>query len=61
MYPLTGGAGPLVHNYMLVDQDTNFGKLFIHVASLSNVQVDMSGVEAHNSLSLGERYHQPLK
>eukprot|EP00171_Calliarthron_tuberculosum_P022911 IDg22911t1 len=50
-------------NRMLVDQGSAFGKsdAFISIATRSNVQVETTGIEAHNSLGLGERYHQPLR
>eukprot|EP00737_Agarophyton_chilense_P000247 gb/GEZJ01000282.1/.p1 GENE.gb/GEZJ01000282.1/~~gb/GEZJ01000282.1/.p1 ORF type:complete len:768 (+),score=79.54 gb/GEZJ01000282.1/:1785-4088(+) len=39
----------------------NSAKVFIDIAAISNVQVESTGVEAHSSLGLGERYHQPLR
>ena len=47
-------------NRMLVDQGRYFGDTFATLGALSNVDVKDTGVEAHNSLGLGERYHQPL-
>ena len=48
-------------NRMLVDQGSAFGKSFISLGAISNVEVDRTGVEAHLSLGIGERYHQPLR
>ena len=48
-------------NRMLVDQGSAFGKLFISMGAISDVQVERTGIEAHASLGLGERYHQPLR
>lgn len=48
-------------NRMLVDQGTQFGDLFINMAAASNVIVERTGVEAHSSLGIVERHHQPLR
>ncbi len=48
-------------NRILVDQDSNLGNLFVDVASVSNVKVESTGIEAHGSLGIGERYHKPLR
>ena len=48
-------------NRMLVDQGSYFGETFATLGALSNVDVKDTGVEAHSSLGLGERYHQPLR
>ena len=48
-------------NRMLTDQGSAFGDLFISMAQLDQVDVQRTGIEAHSSLSLGERYHQPLR
>lgn len=53
-------------NRMLVDQGRFFGKredsrLFEQHSSISNVVVDKNSIEAHYSLGLGERYHQPIR
>eukprot|EP00171_Calliarthron_tuberculosum_P023357 IDg23357t1 len=50
-------------NRTLVDERSAFGKseAFVSVASLSNVQVESTGIESHNSHSICERYHQPLR
>ena len=46
---------------MLVDQGSEFGNLFIGLATASNVEVQKTGIESHSSLGLCERYHQPLR
>ena len=48
-------------NRMLVDQGTHLGDAFKNLGALANISVDSTGVEAHSSLGLGERYHQPLR
>lgn len=50
--------GPL--NRMLVDRESAFAPLFRNNVAVSMVDVDGTGIEAHSSLGLGERYHQPL-
>lgn len=35
--------------------------VFVYLAALGNVEVERTGVKAHSSLGLGERYHQPLR
>ena len=46
---------------ILVDQGSQFGELFVSIGAASKVQVDRTGIEAHSSLGIGERYHQPLR
>lgn len=48
-------------NRILVDQGTYFGDAFNTLRAIANFTVDNTGVEAHSSLGLGERYHQPLR
>jgi len=48
-------------NRILVDQGTDFGELFIHLAAENGSLVDKTGVETHSSLGLCERYHQPIR
>ena len=48
-------------NRMLVDQGSYSGETFATLGALSNVDVKDTGVEAHSSLGLGERYHQSLR
>ena len=48
-------------NRMLVDQRTNFGDAFKTLGAQANISVGSTGVEAHSSLGLVERYHQPLR
>ena len=48
-------------NRMLVDQGSAFGPLFVSIWAMSNVEVQRTGIEAHSSLGIGERYHQPLR
>lgn len=46
---------------ILVDRGSPFGNLFASIGALSNVDVQRTGIESHNCLGLGERYHQPLR
>ena len=46
---------------MLVDQGTNFDRLFIKMAAQSNVEVQKTAIEVHSSLGLCKRFHQPLR
>jgi len=48
-------------NRILFDQGSAFAKTFVDMAANSSVKVDHTGVEAHWSLGLAERYHQPLR
>lgn len=48
-------------NRILTDEGSQFGEKFIHLAKLSNVEVNRTGVEAHSNLGIGERYHEPLR
>ena len=48
-------------NKMLTDQGRAFGDLFIAMGRLQDVEVERTGIEAHSSLGVGERYHQPLR
>ena len=50
-----------VSNCILTDQGSQFGEKFISLARLSNVEVSRTGIEAHASLGLVERYHEPLR
>ena len=45
---------------MLVDQGSALGPLFISIGAMSNVDVQRTGIGAHSSLEIGERYHLPL-
>lgn len=45
---------------MATDQGSTFGNSFIYVGALPNVELQRTGIEAHEGLGLGERYHQPL-
>ena len=47
-------------NRIRVDRGSCFGDQFFAIAKSVNVEVGRSGVEAHSSLGIGERYHQPL-
>ena len=45
----------------LFDQACQFGKIFLNVATLHDIKVDSTGIEAHSSFGIGEQYHQPLR
>lgn len=48
-------------NRILTDQGSQFGEKFIDLDRLANVEFNRTGIEAHASLGLGERYHEPLR
>ena len=45
---------------IIVDEAFQFRKIFAELAALHDVNIEKSGVEAHNSLGMGVRYHKPL-
>ena len=50
-------------NRIMVDQGSSLSKsgIFASLVESSNIKLDTTGIEAHFSLGLGERYHQPLR
>lgn len=46
---------------ILVDQGSAFGEPFANLCRVGGVEVQRTGIEAHSSLNLGERYHEPLR
>ena len=48
---------------IIVDQGSEFGKrgIFASLVANANVELETAGTEAHSSLGIGERYHQPLR
>ena len=46
---------------MMVDEGSQFRKVFAELASIHDVNLEKSGVESHNSLGIGERYQKPLR
>ena len=46
---------------MMVDEGSQFRKVFARLASIHDVNVEKRGVESHNSLGIGEMYHKPLR
>lgn len=48
-------------NRIIVDQGSHFGPSFVHMAHLRGLNVEHKCIESHNSLGVGERYHQPLR
>lgn len=48
-------------NSIRVDQGSQLKDSFITIGRASGVEVNRSGVEAHNALGIGERYHHPLR
>lgn len=47
-------------NRILTNRGSQFDQRFIHVPRSANVEVLRTGTEAHSSLGIGERYHEPL-
>jgi len=56
-------AAAILHRTTAEDQGTQLGKSqeFINIVGLHNVEFEGTGIEAHSSLGIGERYHQPLR
>ena len=46
---------------MMVDEGAQFRNVFAEIVTLHQVKLDKSGLQAHNSLGIGERYHKPLR
>lgn len=47
-------------NRIIGDQGTSFGPSFIRLDEHKGVKVEHTGIDAHNRLGFGERYHQTL-
>ena len=52
---------PRLPHKVLVDQGSAFGDLFVNTAATTHTKVQMTGIEAHSSLGIGEHYHQSLR
>ena len=48
-------------HYIMVDEGSQFRKIFAELAALHDVTLEKSGVQSHHSLGIGERYHKPLR
>ena len=48
-------------NVITTDSGSQFRDTFIDICALHDVKVQTTGVESHNSLGIGERYHAPLR
>lgn len=46
---------------ILTDQSSQLGDEFIHLAGVSDVKVEKTGIKSYSSLGLGEQYHEPLR
>lgn len=46
---------------ILVDQGSQFGKILKTLGALRHIEIEETGTEAHSSLGLGERYHEPVR
>lgn len=46
---------------ILVNQGSYFGNAFANMGEPFSDEIQKNGIEAHPSLVLGERYHQPLR
>ena len=46
---------------MVVDEGSQFRKVVAELATIHDVNVEKRGIESHNSLGIGERYHKPLR
>lgn len=47
--------------YIPLDQGSQFKDTFVSISRAAGVDVDKYGIEAHNALGFGERYHHPLR
>ena len=45
----------------MVDEGSQFRKIFAELSALHDVQLEQSGVQSHHSLGIGERYPKPLR
>ena len=50
-----------LRNTMVVDEGSQFRKVFTELATIHDVNVEKTDIESHNSLGTGERYHKPLR
>ena len=46
---------------MMVDEGSQFRKVFAELSSIHDVNVEKSSVESHNGLGIGESYQKPLR
>ena len=46
---------------IVVDEGAQFRQVFAELTALHDIKLEKSGVEAHNSLGVGERYRKPLR
>ena len=44
-------------NAIRFDQGSQLGNFLISIGTISGIQVNRSGIETHNALGIGERYH----
>ena len=47
--------------HIMVDEGTQLRKVFAELSALHDVELVKSGFQSHNSVSIGERYHKPLR
>ena len=46
--------------WIMVDEGAQFRNVFAELAALYDIKLEKSGIQSHNSLGIGERYHKPL-
>ena len=46
-------------HHVMVDEGSQFRKIFAELSALHDVKLEQSGVQSHHSLGIGERYHKP--
>ena len=46
---------------IMVNEGDQFRKVLAELTALYDIKLEKSGVEAHNSLGIGERYYKPLR
>lgn len=49
-------------NIIRLDQDSSFrSNFFRDLATSHGIKLRLSGIESHNSIGIGDRYHEPLR
>ena len=48
-------------NSLCVDHGSQLKDSFVNIGRASGVEVNRPGIESHNALGIGERYHHPLR
>ena len=46
---------------MMVDEGTQFRKIFVELSELRDFELVKSGIQSHSSLGIYKRYHKSLR